>query len=271
MRVKAFAVLAVFSVGGGLVAQRPAAKPEQTLRPVLVELFTSEGCSSCPPADELLRKLAGKRTDSGQLIVALSEHVTYWNYLGWTDPFSSEAFTQRQEIYGERFNLDGVYTPQAVVNSDRQMPGGEAGSIVQAVQAQKVSAGNSLRIASAVVTHGDVIVTFSVTGPLSKSPASLYAAIADDMDTSKVARGENGGRTLTHVAVARNLLRVGDYKIGDAMTVTLPVATQKNDAGGGRQHVVLFAQEEGQGPISSVAAAVVEAHFPQRATEADVH
>jgi hypothetical protein len=83
---------------------------------VLVELFTSGGCSSCPPADALLQKVNGKYSDAGQLIVCVSEHVTYWNGLGWSDPFSSPAYTERQNAYGQRFHLDSVYTPQIVVN-----------------------------------------------------------------------------------------------------------------------------------------------------------
>ena len=82
-------------------------------RAVLVELFTSEGCSSCPPADALLQQVNGKYSDAGQLIVGVSEHVTYWNSLGWSDPFSSPIYTERQEAYGQRFHLDSVYTPKS--------------------------------------------------------------------------------------------------------------------------------------------------------------
>jgi hypothetical protein len=80
---------------------------------VLVELFTCEGCSSCPPADALLQKVNGKYSDADQLIVGVSEHVTYWNGLGWSDPFSSSAYTERQNAYGQRFHLDSVYTPKS--------------------------------------------------------------------------------------------------------------------------------------------------------------
>jgi hypothetical protein len=247
------------------------AVPDESLRPVLVELFTSEGCSSCPPADELLRKLAGKGTDDGQLIVALSEHVTYWNQLGWKDPFSSDAFTRRQEIYGQRFHLDSVYTPQVVVNGEREMLGSDARAIVQAVQAQKATGGDGLRIVKAVETPGGVMLTFSVMGAVPKEAASLFAVVADDMDTSTVARGENGGRTLMHVAVARSLTRIGGYKAGEAMTVTLPLQKRSGEGAKGGQHVVLFAQADGQGSVLSVASAVLMEAFPQTASSADVH
>src|SRR5579863_9542303 len=88
--------------------------------PVLVELFTSEGCSSCPPADLLLRQINLKQTDAGQLIVGISEHVTYWNDLGWKDPYSLPVFTDRQSVYASNFSTEGPYTPQMVLNGRDQ-------------------------------------------------------------------------------------------------------------------------------------------------------
>src|ERR1700679_865059 len=87
-------------------------------RAVLLELFTSEGCSSCPPADDLLRKIDGKRTNEGALLVGVSEHVNYWDHGGWKDPFDSSTITDRQNDYGQRFHIDSVYTPQIVVNGE---------------------------------------------------------------------------------------------------------------------------------------------------------
>src|SRR5271169_3387392 len=101
-------------------------------RAVLVELFTSEGCSSCPPADALLQQVNGKYSDAGQLIVGVSEHVTYWNSLGWSDPFSSPTYTERQNAYGQRFRLDSVYTPQMVTNGQEQIVGGNSAGLLRA-------------------------------------------------------------------------------------------------------------------------------------------
>jgi hypothetical protein len=103
-------------------------------RIVLVELFTSEGCSSCPPADALLRQIEGTKTSAGQLIVGISEHVTYWNSLGWSDPFSSPVYTDRQNAYSERFHLGSVYTPQMVVDRAQQLVGSDRSALVHAIQ-----------------------------------------------------------------------------------------------------------------------------------------
>ncbi len=91
----------------------------------IVELFTSEGCSSCPPADALLRQINLKQTNAGQLIVGISEHVTYWNNLGWKDPYSSPVFTDRQSVYASRLSPEGSYTPQMVLNGRDQFVGSD--------------------------------------------------------------------------------------------------------------------------------------------------
>jgi hypothetical protein len=273
IRVRLFSALTVVVLGGaGLAAcAQQTAAPEPALQPVLVELFTSEGCSSCPPADELLGKLEGKRTDTGLLIVALSEHVTYWNHDGWTDPFSDEDYTQRQTRYAEQFHLDSPYTPQVVINGEHQMLGSDARAILEALKAQKAKADNSLHILKAVAVPGAVEVTFSVTGTLPKGSASVFAVVADDTDTSTVERGENKGKTITHVAVARSLTRLGGFKVGEPKTVKLHAPKRVGAAAKGGQHVVLFAQIDGEGSVLSVASAEVAVESPQTAGLAQVH
>src|ERR1700733_11174064 len=100
--------------------------------PVLVELFMSEGCSDCPPADALLQRLDETQFVSGAFAIVLSEHVTYWNHLGWRDPFSFDDMDFRQKEYGERFNLESIYTPQAVIDGTTQLVGNNAAGVTDA-------------------------------------------------------------------------------------------------------------------------------------------
>jgi hypothetical protein len=135
--------------GGGLL--RPNARPAS---PGPRRAFHLRGLSSCPPADALLRKLDGLRTeatpdDAGQLIVGISEHVTYWNQLGWSDPFSRQAYTDRQTAYGQRFHLESVYTPQVVVNGEREASGSDGVAILKAVRNHSGSSPITLHIDSA--------------------------------------------------------------------------------------------------------------------------
>src|SRR5260370_8350553 len=103
-------------------------------RAVLVELFTSEGCSSCPPADALLQQVNGRCSDSGQLIVGVREHVTYWNSLGWSDPFSSPTYTECQNAYGQRFHLDSVHTPQLITNRHHPIISINSAALLRAIR-----------------------------------------------------------------------------------------------------------------------------------------
>ena len=196
---------------------------------VLVELFTSEGCSSCPPADALLRQIDHTQTSSGQLIVGISEHVTYWNSLGWSDPFSSSIYTDRQNGYGQRFHLDSVYTPQMVVNGSDQFVGSDKASLLRAIQRQPVGHDSvNVNISSVSRNGSSLSVTFSASGAIPTNGTDIIAVLADDTDQSNVQRGENSGRTLTHVAVARSLTRVATLKSAEERTisVTLPASFQ---------------------------------------------
>src|SRR6516164_6714157 len=113
----------------------PAARRRNGVpRLVVVELFTSEGCSSCPPADALLKELSEQQPLQGVQVIALEEHVDYWNHLGWTDPFSSTEFSQRQSDYARIFGNDGVYTPQMVVDGQSEFVGSRGGSAKEAIQ-----------------------------------------------------------------------------------------------------------------------------------------
>jgi hypothetical protein len=218
---------------------------------ILVELFTSEGCSDCPPADDLLRRIDRKQTDSGQLIVGISEHVTYWNYLGWSDPFSLEIYSQRQSAYGNRFGLDSVYTPQMVVNGSEQFVGSDSASLAKALRREEEQqTSTALNILSANVAHGALSVTYSATGDFPSPGLDLVAVLADDADHSTVSRGENSGRNLTHVAVARSLTHVTKLTSRTESTAQLPLPPSFQ--GSQPHHVILFAQNEASGRVVAV-------------------
>ena len=220
---------------------------------VLVELFTSEGCSSCPPADALLRRLHGTHTASGQWIIGISEHVTYWNDLGWADPFSDQTYTDRQSAYGRRFALDSVYTPQAVVNGQKEVNGSDGTEILKAVSSTAKPSPITLNISS-VVAQPDAkgfSVTFALAGQ-SKTSLDIFAVVADDAARSSVLRGENSGRTLQHVSVARSLVKVASLTEAKTLTVVIANPGIVNGQPTTGRHLILFAQEHGLGRIIAI-------------------
>ena len=233
-----------------LQAQNPASQPapEDNRKVVLVELFTSEGCSSCPPADALLRQINGTRTNAGQLIVGISEHVTYWNSLGWADPFSSDIYTGRQNSYGQHFGLDSVYTPQMIVNGSEQFVGSDRTALKRAIehQSQQLSP-MTLHILSSHASGATLSVTFSADGIIPSAGLDIIAVLADDADRSSVLRGENSGRTLAHVAVARSLQRITTLKTVGPQTLEIPISPASFGAQG--HHLILFAQTPGNGHV----------------------
>jgi hypothetical protein len=224
-------------------------------RVVLVELFTSEGCSSCPAADALLRRLNGTHNDQGQLFVGISEHVTYWNQLGWVDPFSDETYTARQNGYSEHFRLDEVYTPQVVVNGEAQVVGSDGNAILKAVTKLGPPTPVAVHIDSVADSEAGpkrtLTFTFSVAG-LTANGADVYAVIADDIAQSSVQRGENSGRTLSHVSVARSFNKVATLKDAKTVTVSLAVPGVVKGQPETKRHLILFAQEKGQGKVLAV-------------------
>jgi hypothetical protein len=228
-----------------------SAAPAPSPKVILVELFTSEGCSSCPPADALLRQIDGTRPRADQLIVGISEHVTYWNSLGWTDPFSSSIYTDRQNAYGVRFGLDSVYTPQMVVNGTEQFVGSDKSSLVDAIRKEQGRASPiDLRILSLSFAGNSLTVSFSAIGEVASHGAEIVAVLADDTAQSSVLRGENSGRALSHVAVARSLSRVAKLQATEQQTVQIPLPPSIRTTHG--HHLILFAQAPGNGPILGV-------------------
>src|SRR5271163_619456 len=233
----------------GLMSTPPRDAPAKTPRPVLVELFTSEGCSSCPPADRLLMELDRKQPVPGANIIVLSEHVDYWNSLGWRDPYSSHQWSERQDDYGRRFGLDSVYTPQMVIDGARQVVGSDSRAVRAAIERSAGSPPLPIDISNVMRTGGTLQVEFTAGA---SGGAAVYAVLADDSDRSSVERGENAGRTLEHVAVARSLTRVaelGQTPIDKKIEIKISPETAKEHL-----RLILFAQDGKTGRIVAVAA-----------------
>ena len=183
---------------------------------VIAELFTSEGCSSCPPADDLLRRLIATQPVAGVEIVALGNHVDYWDGLGWRDPFSSALFSKRQSEYEAAvFRSKGSYTPQLVVDGTLEAVGSDA----DAVRRSLVKAASLPKATVSVVARqeGDagarVDVHLEIPPALSSHrTADIVVAVTEDELSNQVTRAENGGRTLSHSAVVRSLTTAGRLK-----------------------------------------------------------
>ena len=177
-------------------------------RPVVVELFTSQGCSSCPPANAYLNELAHERAD----VLPLAFHVTYWDRLGWKDPFSLEAATERQDVYGHRFG-DGSYTPEIVVDGASSHVGSsrrEVGSAIEQAKRQSQTA------ASVSITQDGSQLLIEVGA--GKGNARLLLIGFDHEHQTAIRRGENSGRTLEEANVVRSIRKIGDWQ-GAALRV----------------------------------------------------
>jgi hypothetical protein len=180
--------------------------------PVVVELFTSQGCSSCPPADELLGRIARDASLRGR-VIPLAFHVDYWNHLGWRDPFSSADWSQRQLAYVRALGLSGAYTPQAVVGGTREFIGSNERQMYSAIkEASKKKPAASIALANNIAR---------IDTP---RELELIALSVENAQTTNVARGENGGRTLTNYAIVRKFTRLGAVK-GQIETPPLPAGT----------------------------------------------
>jgi hypothetical protein len=224
-------LVVLVSVGCALWAQT-AATPNRA--PVLVELFTSEGCSDCPPADHMLEQLDPR-------VVVLSEHVDYWDHQGWKDPYSSHASTVRQEAYAQRFRIDGPYTPQMVVDGEAQFVGSAAKRAVAEISKATGRAKALVR----VERSGSGIQVDVDDAPDS---AGVFLALALDSGASNVGAGENKGRQLRHVAILRTLRKIGSVKRGASFSQQVQLA-----ASAAEQRVIVFVQQGESGAVLGVA------------------
>lgn len=244
---------AIFGCVSTLAAAAAASPVTEGRTPVLLELFTSEGCSSCPSADRLLEVFDRTQPVNGADLIVLSEHVDYWNGLGWKDPFSSQEFTERQNDYARRLRVDSVYTPQLVIDGRSQLVGsdgaGAKAAIEKAIQRRKVPVmlSDAKRDGNQIKFHVEVPELPSA----GKAGDEVFVAIAENQMSSRVVRGENGGRTLNHVAVVRTLTSIGTVAKGGGFSKALDLPVQAGFGANGLR-VVVFVRDRASGEVVGV-------------------
>jgi hypothetical protein len=214
--------------------------------PVIVELFTSEGCSSCPPADEVLSELDATQPVSGAQIIALGEHVDYWNHLGWNDPYSSNEFSKRQSAYADFFGRPSVYTPQMIVDGRHEFVGGNMSKAREVIAGAARSPKASIELLVADANPAGVKLSIQVRDlarVAAGDTADVLLAVTETGLRSEVSRGENAGRYLKHTAVVREISSLGQLGSGansfeDQRPLTLDRNWNRNNL-----RAVVFVQE----------------------------
>ena len=205
--------LALSAVVAALLLPAVAA-PDAARAPVVVELFTSEGCSDCPPADALLAELERTQPIAGAQIIPLEEHVDYWDHQGWRDPFSSRTFTTRQESYAERLRIASPYTPQMVIDGHWEFVGSAAQRAREAIASAAGSPHTEVKLRLEAAPSAQVMRLAIQVMPLPeevREGQEVWFAITEDGLASQVNAGENAGRHLQHAAVVRRLAAVGHF------------------------------------------------------------
>jgi hypothetical protein len=229
------------------LAPMPAgrAAAEAPVVPVVVELFTSQGCNSCPPADEFLGELA---RDPG--IIALSLHVDYWDYIGWHDPYASPASTARQREYVKRLGLRYVYTPQMVIDGQADVAGLQRQEVLRAIETSAVR-GKALEVRFERAGGGRIVIP---EGHAPEGGAAVWLAVYDASHQTEVPRGENAGRRLHNYNVVRELTRIGTWD-GKRLEIPFDMAAA---AAQGRDGCAVIVQERPAGPVLGAAAIQLE-------------
>jgi hypothetical protein len=221
-------------------------------RPVLVELFTSEGCSSCPPADALLGKLDAAQPIAGVQVIVLSEHVDYWDHAGWKDAYSSSLFTERQEDYERRFGLNSAFTPQMVIDGVTQTNGSDGPSVARAIENARNQAKIPVQISSVSVVNANTLRVHleveALPADFKARKANIFVAVALNQAQSHVSGGENKGRDIRHVAVAESIDKVGTIAPGKNFDRDVSVKV-KSTADPANLRLIAFLQKPDAGEV----------------------
>ena len=211
----------------------PAAWAQNT---VVVELFTSQGCSACPPADELLGRL-GKRDN----VIALALHVDYWDYIGWKDKFANPAFTKRQKGYARSFDSRSIYTPQMVVNGVQDVVGNRPMDVSDAVQAH---ANKGLPVSLDIARNGNTL-SIKAEGKVGIPPADIILVRYTPSQKVDIPRGENAGKSMTYTHIVTEWKDIGDWNGRSPIQESVSVE--------GDAPVVVLVQAKNHGPILAAA------------------
>lgn len=234
-------LLAALAAGGCVLAitaanraQQPAmaTQTDSAKQPVVVELFTSEGCSSCPPADALLKQLSQEQPVRGAEVIALEEHVDYWNQLGWTDPYSSRDFSARQEEYASNLRNGSVYTPQMIVDGASELVGSRRSDADAAIQREATTPKIKLAL-NQTSEPGKKPTMFElhvgdVPASLGTAKLELWIAVTEKGLQTSVNAGENSGETLQHADVVRTLRKVQSLHSESSATTAVNVDLKEN-------------------------------------------
>ncbi|TWF39901.1 hypothetical protein FHW36_105341 [Chitinophaga polysaccharea] len=213
----------------------------------VVELYTSEGCSSCPPADELLSRL--EQESNGQPLYLLAFHVDYWDHQGWRDSYSQHAFSERQQQYASWLGLSTVYTPQMVINGTREMIGSNVAAVKQAVNTALDQPASASLILQAHSEARQLEVNWQLSSP--RKNTHLLLALVQKSGQSQVRAGENAGRKLSHVQIVRQLTTVNAQE-SNHTTLQLPDGFNNTD-----WELIGFVQNSANGKIIAAAKAAL--------------
>jgi hypothetical protein len=237
------AALAVTFIAAAAAGDEPV-EVTVTDQPVVIELFTSQGCNSCPPADALLGRLS-KRKD----VLPLAFHVDYWDYIGWRDPFASKQATERQYSYGHALGLNMVYTPQMVIDGSQDAVGSDEGAVMRGIAASMIHKKLKLSILR------DASGKYKVVIPAGEAPrpASVYIALFDHAHRTDVKRGENAGTTLTEFNIVREWRKIGEWKgAAEEIALNLEPDSDEYDA------CAIIVQDGEIGPVRGAASFKME-------------
>ena len=232
----------------------PVLNPGNSQKPegfAVIELFTSEGCSSCPPADEAMIDIANKFS---QNVYIIGYHVDYWNYLGWKDAFSNPEWTARQKAYAAELGLNSIYTPQVVVNGSSEFVGSDVNRLRQAVTSALEKNTNSSLIITAK-PNGDGKLKVKYTAKLNNTTSNqvLNVVLIQLKADSDVKRGENGGKKLHHINIARDLKTLDQVGGDGEVTFSMPAGLNAKDC-----KVIAYLQNKKTLAIVSAAETVIE-------------